>query len=245
MSNVLIIGATSAIATAFARQCATRKGRIFVVARNATRLQMLVDDLQVRGAAAISSRVLDVRNLDQHAEVLLAAVEFLKVLDVVLIAHGSLPDQGVCETESSMLQQALQVNGNATINLLALAANQLQLQHCGSLLVISSVAGDRGRASNYVYGAAKAAVTAFASGLRNRLYRDNVQVITVKPGFVDTPMTASFKKGLLWAQPEAIAQGMQRAIEKQRDVVYLPAFWRPIMWLIRMLPEGIFKRLQL
>ncbi|HED12726.1 MAG TPA: SDR family oxidoreductase [Gammaproteobacteria bacterium] len=245
MSNVLIIGATSAIAIAFARQCASRKDRLFLVARNATRLQMLVDDLQARGAVAIASQLLDVSRLDRHVEVLSAAVKFLKILDVVLIAHGSLPDQQVCETNPSALQQALQINGNATINLLALVANRLQSQHCGALLVISSVAGDRGRASNYVYGAAKAAVSTFASGLRNRLYRDNVRVITVKPGFVDTPMTVSFDKGLLWAQPETIARGMQRAIDRRRNVVYLPAFWRWIMWLIRAVPESIFKRLSL
>jgi len=245
MSNVLIIGATSAIATAFARQCAANNDRLFLVARNTERLAMLVDDLQVRGAAAVASEVLDVTCLEQHTAVLTAATGFLRVLDVALIAHGSLPDQQACEAEPSALQQALQVNANATMNLLALLANRLQSQHCGTLLVISSVAGDRGRASNYVYGAAKAAVSAFASGLRNRLYRENVRVITVKPGFVDTPMTASFSKGLLWAQPDAIARGMQRAIDKQHDVVYLPAFWRPIMWLIRLIPEGIFKRLSL
>lgn len=206
---------------------------------------MLIDDLQVRGAQEISSQVLDVTNLDQHAAVITAAVTFLKVLDVVLIAHGVLPDQSACENDPQILQHSLQVNGNATINLMILATNQLQSQHCGCMLVISSVAGDRGRASNYVYGAAKATVSVFAAGLRNRLYRENVRVITVKPGFVDTPMTASFKKGLLWAQPEAIARGMHGAIMKHRDVVYLPFFWQPIMWIVRAIPEGLFKRLHL
>ena len=112
-------------------------------------------------------------------------------------------------------------------------------------MVISSVAGDRGRQSNYVYGSAKAAVTTFLQGLRNRLHPAGVQVLTVKPGFVDTPMTSAFPKGPLWASPEQIARGIHRAIQKRKDVVYLPGFWRLIMRVIREIPEAVFKRLSL
>ena len=111
--------------------------------------------------------------------------------------------------------------------------------------MISSVAGDRGRQSNYVYGSAKSLVTTFTSGLRQRLYKYGVSVITVKPGFVDTPMTAAFPKGPLWAQPERIAQGIVRAIDRSSTIVYLPGFWRPIMGIIRTIPERIFQRLSL
>ena len=111
--------------------------------------------------------------------------------------------------------------------------------------MISSVAGDRGRQSNYVYGSAKALVSAFMSGLRQRLHRSGVAVITIKPGFVDTPMTAAFQKGALWAKPDQIARGIVKALDRGRDVVYLPAFWRPIMLIVRSVPETIFKRLAL
>jgi decaprenylphospho-beta-D-erythro-pentofuranosid-2-ulose 2-reductase len=129
--------------------------------------------------------------------------------------------------------------------LLTHVAARFAPRRAGSIVVISSVAGDRGRQSNYVYGAAKALVTAFTSGLRQRLHKSGVAVITVKPGFVDTPMTATFRKGLLWAKPEQIAAGIVRALDRSAGVVYLPAFWRPVMLIIRSIPERVFQRLQL
>ena len=120
-------------------------------------------------------------------------------------------------------------------------------ERCGSGVIagISSVAGDRGRQSNYVYGTAKAAVSTFAQGLRHRLARTGVSVITIKPGLVDTPMTASFKKGALWASPDAVAARIERAIERRDDIVYTPWFWRWIMLIIKALPEPIFKKTRL
>ena len=109
----------------------------------------------------------------------------------------------------------------------------------------ASVAGDRGRQSNYVYGSAKAAVTAFTSGLRQRLAKQGVKVVTIKPGFVDTPMTAAFKKGVAWATPAAVGKEIARAMLKGTPVIYTPGFWRPIMWIIRSIPEFVFTRLSL
>jgi decaprenylphospho-beta-D-erythro-pentofuranosid-2-ulose 2-reductase len=126
-----------------------------------------------------------------------------------------------------------------------LLAKQLEQQGHGCIAVISSVAGDRGRQSNYVYGTAKGALSIFLQGLRNRLGKTGVQVLTIKPGFVDSPMTKDFDKGLLWVKPAMIAQGILRAIEKKKEVVYLPFFWRYIMLIIKMIPEKIFKRLTL
>jgi short-subunit dehydrogenase len=131
------------------------------------------------------------------------------------------------------------------IALATVLANRFEAQRSGSIAVISSVAGDRGRQSNYVYGAAKGAVTLLLQGLRNRLSKSGVQVLTIKPGFVDTPMTAEFKKGALWAKPDDIAHGIVSAIDRRRDVVYLPGFWRLIMLIIRHIPEPIFKRMSL
>jgi len=123
-------------------------------------------------------------------------------------------------------------------------ANILEKQQGGSLCVISSVAGDRGRKSNYIYGAAKACLSTFMQGLRNRLF-PHVQVLTVKPGFVISPMTTGFKKGLLWVSPEVIAKDICRAIMRQQDVLYTPWFWRWIMLIIKHIPERIFKRMSL
>jgi len=139
----------------------------------------------------------------------------------------------------------LQTNFTTVVSLLTLLANLFERQGRGSIAVISSVAGDRGRQSNYVYGAAKGALTIYLQGLRNRLAKANVHVLTIKPGFVDTPMTRDFKKGLLWVGPDVIARGIVKAIDKRKDVAYLPFFWRYIMFIIKIIPERIFKRLSL
>ena len=144
------------------------------------------------------------------------------------------------------LRREFDINAISTMALLTLLANRFKAQGHGTLAVISSVAGDRGRQSNYVYGSAKAAVSTFLGGLRQRLARANVQVLTIKPGFVDTPMTAGIaNKGALWAQPDRIAAGIVRAIDRGRSVVYLPWFWELIMLVIKHIPEPIFKRLKL
>jgi len=137
------------------------------------------------------------------------------------------------------------VNGTATIALAGLIARKLEAQGHGTLAVISSVAGDRGRASNYLYGSAKAAVSTYLSGLRQRLHGRGIGLVTIKPGFVDTPMTAAFTKGPLWASPERIAHGIVHAIDERRAVVYLPWFWRGIMAMIRCVPEFVFQRIKL
>ncbi|MDX1497151.1 MAG: SDR family oxidoreductase [Salinisphaeraceae bacterium] len=245
MKKILLVGATSAIAQATARIFAQRGDALYLVARNQERLVAVASDLQVRGASQVGYEALDMNLLDEQAAMLERATAALDGLDTVLVAHGTLPDQAACEASQDASLEALSTNGLSVIALLTLVANQFEAQGHGCIVAISSVAGDRGRQSNYVYGTAKAAVTVFMQGLRNRLEPKGVQVITIKPGFVDTPMTAEFDKGLLWAQPETIAAGIYKAIRKKRDVVYLPGFWRLIMWVIRSIPEGIFKRLKL
>ena len=124
-------------------------------------------------------------------------------------------------------------------------ANRFEKQGARSIAVISSVAGDRARASNYVYGSAKAMVTTFTSGLRQRLYKTGVSVVTIKPGFVDTPMTPEFQKGLLWAKPEKVAMMIMKAIDKEKNEVYVPAFWWGIMAVIKVIPNKWFRRANL
>jgi short-subunit dehydrogenase len=144
------------------------------------------------------------------------------------------------------MRREFDINAVSTLALLTLLANRLEAQKHGTLAVISSVAGDRGRQSNYVYGAAKAAVTTFLGGLRQRLVKSGVAVLTIKPGFVDTPMTATIaNKGALWAQPDRVAVGIVQAIDRRRNIVYLPWFWRWIMLVIRHIPEALFKHLKL
>jgi short-subunit dehydrogenase len=245
MRRILIFGATSALAEATARLFATGDNSFFLVARDAAKLEAVADDLRVRGAAQVAAAVADALEFDRHQTVVKEACEALGGLDTVLIAHGTLPDQKSCEQSFETARREFEINALAVMSLLTHVANRFEGQGFGTIAVISSVAGDRGRRSNYVYGAAKGAVSIFMQGLRNRLHRRGVHVLTIKPGFVDTPLTAAFPKGFLWARPQQVARGIHEAIEKKKDVVYLPWFWSPIMVVIRGLPEVIFKRLRL
>lgn len=245
MKKILIIGATSAIAAEVARLYAGRGEALALVGRNAERLEALAADLKVRGAAAAHTLVLDANDIARHEPVLDAAQSMLGGLDAVLIAHGTLGDQKACEASVSSTLQEFNTNALSVIALSTVLANRLAAQHRGTLAVIGSVAGDRGKQSNYVYGAAKGAVAVFLQGLRNRLFAEGVAVVTIKPGFVDTPMTAGFRKGLLFARPDAVARGIVRAMDRGTPVVYLPGYWALIMLIIRSIPEKIFRKLRL
>ena len=243
--KILIIGATSAIARATGRIYAQAGNHLFLVGRNETQLERNKADLQVRGAASVHTKILDLNQFDQHLPLINKAFETLGRIDIVLIAHGTLPDQAACNADADMSIAELNTNAISVISLLTHLANRMEQQRFGTIAAITSVAGDRGRQSNYINGAAKGMVTIFMQGLRNRLFKYGVNVLTIKPGFVDTPMTKSFKKGALWAKPEVIAKGIIKAINKRKSEVYLPGFWSLIMWIIRSIPEPIFKRLSL
>ena len=245
MRKILVVGATSAIAEATARLFATDGDRLCLAGRSAARLAAIADDLRVRGAARVETIVLDANEFNRHDCVISRATEAMGGLDTVLIAHGTLPDQKACQLSVDETLRALTTNALSAIALLTLIANRFEQQRFGTIAVISSVAGDRGRQSNYVYGAAKGALSTFTQGLRNRLARSGVQVVTIKPGFVDTPMTAGFKKGALWAAPGTVARRIHHAMRKGEDIVYVPWYWRWIMLVIRTVPERIFKNARL
>lgn len=245
MQKVLIIGATSAIAEATARLYAKQNASLYLLARNAERLESLANDLKLRGAISVNYHIFDANLFAEHEVLLKNAIQQLGGIDIVLIAHGTLSDQKQCEKNFELTLQEFNTNAISVISLLTYLANYMEAQGKGTIAVISSVAGDRGRQSNYIYGTAKGAVSIFLQGLRNRLAKKNVHVVTIKPGFVDTPMTADFKKGLLWAKPEDIARGIVNAISKHKDNVYLPGWWRMVMFGLLGLPERVFKRLSL
>jgi short-subunit dehydrogenase len=245
MRRILIVGATSAIAEASARLFASRGDALFLVGRGESRLQAIAEDLKVRGAALAETFVLDARAMDRFPALVQNATQRLGGLDAALIAHGTLSDQAACQRSVELLREEFDINAISVMALCTLLAQQFETEGRGVIAVISSVAGDRGRQSNYVYGSAKAAVTAFTSGLRQRLYPKGVRVLTIKPGFVSTPMTAAFKKGVLWATPAKVAADIVRAMDRRSSVIYTPWFWRPIMWVIRSVPETVFRRLRL
>lgn len=243
--NVVIFGATSSIAQEVAKLFSENGDQLFLVGRHQAHLIAIADDLKVRGSKRVSYECYDLTEFENHPNIIDRAIQVLGRIDTVLIAHGTLSDQKKCEADFHHTYTELNTNLISHISLLTLLANYFEKQGRGCLAVISSVAGDRGRQSNYVYGTAKAGLSVFLQGLRNRLYRANVNVLTIKPGFVDTPMTVNFKKGLLWSSPQFVAKNIVHAINKKRSVIYTPFFWRYIMMVIKSIPENIFRRLSL
>lgn len=243
--TILVLGATSAIAQAWMRLLAPNGASFFLVARNAIHLDSVAKDLATRGATAVYVETADLDDTEGHVALLERSAAALGNLDCALIAHGVLGDQAAGERDFSVASASLQTNFLSTVSLVTWLANYFAAQYHGRLIAISSVAGDRGRKSNYIYGAAKAGLNAFLDGVRNRLDREGVQVLTVRPGFVATPMTAYLPQGPLFATPDAVAQDILSAMEHRRDVLYTPWFWRWIMALIRVIPEWKFKKMDL
>ncbi len=239
--RVAVFGATSAIAQAWMRLLAPDGASFFIVARNPTHLEAVAKDLVTRGAGAVYAEIANLDETVGHAALLERAVESLGELDCALIAHGVLGEQTAGEQDFSIAAASLQTNFLSAASLVTWLANYFARQYRGTIAVISSVAGDRGRKSNYIYGSAKAGLNAFLDGVRNRVDRDGVQILTIRPGFVATPMTAHLPQGPLFATPEAVARDIQKAIQARQDVLYTPWFWRWIMVIIRAIPEWKFK----
>ena len=241
-----LFGASSGIAEQVARLFAERGDRLVLVARDAGALQRIADDLKVRGAAQVETVVADFSDLESLGEVAAMAWAACDGLDTALVAYGTLPDQKRTETDPAALREALSLNFMSPAALANLLALRFETQGAGTLAVITSVAGDRGRQSNYAYGAAKGGLQRFLEGLRHRLRSSSVRVLDVRPGFVSTRMTAHLPQGgPLWATPEKVARTIVAALDGGRDVLYAPRFWRAIMLVVRSLPRPLFHRTKL
>ncbi|MBN2137997.1 MAG: SDR family NAD(P)-dependent oxidoreductase [Sedimentisphaerales bacterium] len=245
--KLLIIGATSVLAHETAKLFAERKAAFALVARNKEKLEVVAADLKQRGAEQALQFSLDVTDTDSYSSVLNKALESLGGLDIALLAHGSVYDQYACEHNGELLRREIQINFTGTVSLLMLIADVLEKQGSGVIAVISSVAGDRGRRVQYVYGACKAGLTVFLQGLRQRLHRANVSVVTIKAGLADTPFVARLKESRMMrlaVSREVMAKAIYRAIRKRKNQVYAPWFWRYIMMGMKMIPESVFKKMR-
>jgi decaprenylphospho-beta-D-erythro-pentofuranosid-2-ulose 2-reductase len=236
MKNVIILGATSAIVHEVAKSYLSEN--LLLVAKDSTKLDTFASDLEVRGAKSISKKICDF-NSSEHIKALCQHLESLASIDLLIIAHGLLHGN---ESPLDAAQTMMQVNFFSVVQILTQLEPKLLSEARGVVAVISSVAGDRGRKKNVLYGAAKGGLNIYLAGLRSRWADKGVHVLTIKPGFVDTPMTAGLKKGLLFAKPNSVARDIVRAIDKKRDVLYTPWFWILIMTIICLIPERIIKR---
>jgi len=243
--RVLIIGAASGIAEAVSRTYARQGARLFLIARDSEKLLAIEKDLTARGAAEVRTCILDAKDTSKVIQMLDAAWPVYSGFDVALVAHGTLPDQSRAQSDIEYAISEFRTNSESVIVCMSVLANNFEQQGNGVIAVIGSVAGDRGRFGNYLYGSAKAAVETFASGLRARLYKSGVRVLTIKPGFVATAMTAHLDlPPKLTATPEKVAQDIVDAIDSKIDVLYTPWFWKWIMLIIMHMPTSIFKRMK-
>lgn len=243
MKTILIVGATSAIAEATGKQYAAEGHRLVLWGRNKEHLESIGKNLEVLGATGIWEFEIDLDQYDLHASKLEATVAEAGPIDIAIIAHGVLPDQQTVQDDFPAIQASIHTNFLSYASLLTVLAQYFETRKSGTIASITSVAADRGRKSNFVYGSAKAGASAFTDGLRGRLAGSGVHVVNIKPGMVDTPMTRHLKKGLLFASPESVARGIVKAIQKRKSTAYVPGYWRLIMFIVRSIPESIFKKM--
>jgi short-subunit dehydrogenase len=243
---VLILGATSGIASALAREFAAHKFDLVLGGRDREELSALASDLSLRYGVRAGVFPFDALDTQTHASTLRSFLSQAgKALEGVVVCIGYLGDQAKGQSDWEEARRILETNFTGCVSVLNILANHFELRRAGFICAISSVAGDRGRQSNYLYGAAKAGLSTYLEGLRNRLFPARVKVITVKPGFVDTRMTYGRPGLFLLASPERVGKGIFRAIVKGKDVVYVPWYWRIIMLMVQAIPEAVFKRLRL
>ncbi|MBC53246.1 MAG: short-chain dehydrogenase [Gammaproteobacteria bacterium] len=249
-TRIVIIGASSAIAEHCARQWAGQAGheslQFVLLGRDQNRLNAIAGDLSVRNPAATSQILCADFSRAEAIAKTVADIVAGGTPDIVLIAHGTLPDQQLCQQDLTLAADAMQINGLSPVLFAEAFAGHMQAVNTGTIAIIGSVAGDRGRKSNYVYGAAKGLVSRYAQGLQHRLAGSNVKVVLIKPGPTDTPMTAHLKQdGASLASVESVAATIVRGVSKGSPVVYAPGKWWLIMMIIRHLPRFVFNKMDI
>lgn len=242
----LVLGASSAIARAFARVAAAAGADVLLAGRDRDDLARTAADIRIRTGRRAESIGFDATDIASHADVIARARDFAGAGTLNLfLAFGTMPAQAEIDRDVARALAVIQSNYAGAVALLQAAAPALEAQGRGAVVALASVAGDRGRLKNYVYGSAKAGLATYLQGLRARLFRKGVTVTTVKPGFVDTAMTFGLPGLFLVAAPEAVARACLDAARKGREELYVPFFWRGIMTVIRNIPERVFKRLSI
>jgi short-subunit dehydrogenase len=242
---VLILGATSSIARHAAAALARRGRPLFLAARDAVELERMAADLRIRYGASIACEPFDAEDYDNHGAFFEEVLKRSGGLAGVVLTFGYLGEQERAARDFRECERVIARNFTGAVSVLNLCADYLESRRGGFVVAVSSVAGDVGRQSNYLYGAAKAGLNVYLQGLRNRLHLSGVRVVTIKPGFVDTPMTFGRPRLFLVASPRTVGERIARAAERGNEVVYVPWFWHPVMLTLRLLPERLRKRMKL
>lgn len=246
MKTILILGANSGMAKPLARRLVLSQAQLVLAGRNLKELEASAADLAIRSQGPKPMVFpFDIAALENHGSFLAQVLKKVKNLDEAYLFVGCMHEQKAAESDPALAREMLMANYVGAVSILECLAGYMGKRGQGLIVGVSSVAGDRGRQSNYIYGSSKAGLSVYLQGLRNRLAPKGVHVMTVKPGMVDTAMTRNMRKGLLFAKPDAIAKGILKAVRRKKNVVYLPGFWRWIMLIIRMVPEGVFKKMKM
>lgn len=242
MKNFLVLGASSLIVQKTLELLAKPDVKFYLVGRDKAKLNIVKAHLESVGQSTVFIETADLGKFDTYQQIFNNSIQAMGFVDCLFVGYGILPNQQELEENITKIVENFNVNALGVILFVSLVANYFEERNAGSIVVISSVAGDRGRKTNYFYGSAKAALTVFLQGLRHRFAKGNIKVITIKPGLVDTPMTSHLQKNMLFASPEKVAKDIFTAIYRGKEVVYTPWFWRYIMLMIKLLPEKIFKK---
>ncbi|MCB2117584.1 MAG: SDR family NAD(P)-dependent oxidoreductase [Rhodobacteraceae bacterium] len=243
-STWIILGATSSMARAFARAVSAEGSAVLLGGRDSEDLAALASDCKLRGARVAEAVAFDARNPKTFAKIIARAEEEEGEINAAVFV-GSMPEQAEIDADPSLIAGVVMDSHTGPATFLQMLAPVIEARGGGTVIGVASVAGDRGRIGNYVYGSAKAGFATYLSGLRNRLTRAGGHVVTVKPGFVDTAMTWGLPGLFLVASPEAVAGDLLKAAKKKRNTIYTPFFWRYIMLIIRHIPEPIFKKMKI
>lgn len=243
MNYILIIGAKSDIGKELARIYAKNGYNLFLAARNSNEIIELANDIKIRSNVDVKIKEFDIVKYETHKDFYNKLEE--KPLGVVIVS-GYMVEQNECENDFGKTLNTISVNYIGAVSILNIISNDMEKNEKGFIIGISSVAGDRGRKANYIYGSSKAAFSTYLSGLRNRLYKSKVHVLTVKPGFVNTKMTVNLNlPAKLTAEPEDVANDIYNAQQKGKDILYTKKIWRFIMFIIKHIPECIFKKMSI
>lgn len=246
MDKILVFGATSKLAEETVRHIKGVGTKVMLVAQNQSKLDVIYKELKTwNPEVEYFTYILDALDFANHQTMFDEAINKLGGLDTFFVAHGTLPDNEKIRKDATQTVKEFNINCLSVISLCTICSNFFENQRKGTIAVISSVAGERGRQSNYIYGAAKAGVSAYLQGLRNRMFEFGVTVITIKPGMVKTPMTLGMPDSPLFAKPDKVGKDIYKAIKNKKDIIFTPSYWKIIMTIIKLIPESIFKKLKL
>ena len=242
MKNILIIGANSSITRDCIKIWSKQNNKFFFVARDIDELNKFMSQIEYNHIDFNNKYIIDLNNIEDHIEIFNRAKAYLKKIDIVFICYGTLPNQSECEKNFHLLSKEINTNATSKISIINLAIKNLDEN--STIAVVTSVAGDRGRSSNYIYGACQSMVNEYISGIRQKLHGSKIRLLTIKPGLIDTKMTNHFKKNFLWTKSDVAAKKITEAVNSQKDEVYIPFYWYFIMKVIKIIPTKIFKRLK-